>query len=138
MQLIEGGSSIDDRGTVSFVNDFDFKDVKRFYMVENHEKGFIRAWHGHRKETKYVYIVSGSVIVAYFPIETSQEPYRVVLSAEKPQILCIPAGNYNGFKTLTDNARLMFFSTSTLEESSKDDIRLPATYFKNTWRIEQR
>ena len=54
VELINGGIAVDDRGQLSFVNDFDFKDVKRFYMVENHEKGFIRAWHGHKKDVKYV------------------------------------------------------------------------------------
>ena len=41
--LFIGGQAVDDRGTVSFVNDFDFNNVKRFYQVENHRRGFIRA-----------------------------------------------------------------------------------------------
>ena len=60
---MKGDISVDDRGRVSYINDFDFKDVKRFYMVENHEKGFIRAWHGHKNEGKYVYVVSGTALV---------------------------------------------------------------------------
>ena len=42
-EIIKGGVAVDDRGCVRFVNDFDFKDVKRFYQISNHEKGFIRA-----------------------------------------------------------------------------------------------
>ena len=52
--LIEGGLAVDDRGIVSFVNDFDFAGVKRFYMVSNHKAGFVRAWHAHKHEAKYV------------------------------------------------------------------------------------
>ncbi len=59
--IIPGGVAVDDRGSVRFVNDFDFKNVKRFYQVENHRVGFIRAWHGHLKESKYVYVVRGSI-----------------------------------------------------------------------------
>ena len=52
----QGGLFSDDRGHLRFVNDFNFEGVKRFYQVENHSKNFIRAWHGHEKEGKYVYV----------------------------------------------------------------------------------
>lgn len=135
--LINGGIAVDDRGSVTFINDFDFKDVKRFYMVSNHSKGFIRAWHGHKKEAKYVLVTRGAALVCTTPLD-EYDLEKVVLSATKPQILHIPAGYYNGFKTLTDDAQLMFFSTSTLEESAGDDIRLPADQWSNVWEIEQR
>ena len=63
-RLIEGGLGIDDRGQVAFVNEFDFAGVKRFYVVSNHGAGFVRAWHAHRREAKYVTLVQGSAIVA--------------------------------------------------------------------------
>lgn len=133
--IIEGGLSVDDRGTVSFVNDFDFKGVKRFYLVSNHSKGFIRAWHGHRKEAKYVLVVKGSVL---FKIRSMEDGgvESVVLSDKSPRVLYIPPGNYNGFKTLTDDAQIMFFSTATLEESLGDDTRLNvrASEFKEDYR----
>jgi len=47
----KGAVFSDDRGFLRFVNDFDFSDVKRFYQVENHKKGFIRAWHDRDWET---------------------------------------------------------------------------------------
>ena len=49
VRLIAGASHVDGRGAVSFVNDFDFARVKRFYMVENHMPGFVRAWNSIRK-----------------------------------------------------------------------------------------
>lgn len=138
MEIIKGGLAVDDRGRLTFVNDFDFKGVKRFYMVENHSKGFIRAWHGHKNEAKYVLVTSGAAIVAYVPIVRRFAPERVVLSADNPAILYIPPGHYNGFKTLTDDTKLMFFSTSTIEESKQDDIRLPASKWRDVWEVEER
>lgn len=138
MELIKGGLSVDDRGKVTFVNDFDFSDVKRFYVVENHSRGFLRAWHGHEREGKYVFVVSGAAIVAYVPIRGEWELNRVVLSADNPQILFIPPGNYNGFKTLTDDAKIIFYSTATLEESRDDDIRERADIWRGIWEIEER
>lgn len=119
-----GSVSVDDRGLLRYVNDFDFKDVKRFYQVENHRQGFIRAWHGHKHEGKYVYVSSGTALIGIVDMNT-EELTTVVLSAKQPKVLYIPPNNYNGFKNLEDNTSVIFFSTSTLEESKGDDIRMP-------------
>lgn len=119
---MSGGVSVDDRGSVRFVNDFDFKNVKRFYQVENHRQGFVRAWHGHKKEGKYVYVSSGSALIGVVNMET-EEISKFILSDKSPKILWIPPGNYNGFKSLEENTKILFFSTTSLEESLGDDIR---------------
>ena len=121
-KLINGGVSVDDRGSVRFVNDFNFDGVKRFYQVENHSKGFIRAWHGHKKEGKYVYVVNGSALIGVVNMD-SEEINKFVLSSQTPKVLWIPPGYYNGFKSLEENTKILFFSTSTIEESLGDDIR---------------
>jgi len=121
-KLFNGGVSVDDRGSVRFVNDFNFEGVKRFYQVENHSRGFIRSWHGHKKEGKYVYVTNGSALVGVVNMET-EEISKFVLSSQTPKVLWIPPGNFNGFKSLEENTKIIFFSTSTLEESLGDDIR---------------
>jgi dTDP-4-dehydrorhamnose 3,5-epimerase len=121
-KILNGGISVDDRGSVKFVNDFNFEGVKRFYQVENHRRGFIRAWHGHKKEGKYVYVVNGSALVGVVNMET-ENISKFVLSDKSPKVLWIPPGHYNGFKSLEENTKIIFFSTSTLEESLGDDIR---------------
>jgi dTDP-4-dehydrorhamnose 3,5-epimerase len=136
LRKMKGDISVDDRGRVSYINDFDFKDVKRFYMVENHEKGFIRAWHGHKNEGKYVYVVSGTALVGVVNLK-SESIYRYVFSADKPTILYVPPNYANGFMTLTDDAKLLFFSTSTLEDSLGDDIRFNWDKW-DIWEIERR
>lgn len=141
--LIEGGLGVDDRGQIAFVNDFHFEDVKRFYLVSNHRAGFVRAWHAHRREAKYVMVVQGAAIMAAVAIDDWEHPskdkqvHRYVLSATKPSVLYIPAGYANGFMSLTADARLMFFSTSSLEESRADDVRYDAHYW-DIWHIEER
>lgn len=121
----KGGLFVDDRGYIKFVNNFDFSEVKRFYQVENHKKGFVRAWHGHKKEGKYVYVAKGSILLGVIPLEdTSICPQKVTLSSQDPSIVYVPPGHYNGFKTLEEETIVIFFSTSTLEESGDDDIRM--------------
>lgn len=142
-ELFRGDLAVDDRGEVAFVNQFQFDGVKRFYTVANHEPGFVRAWHGHRREAKYVLAVAGAALVCCIEIDDWDSPSpdlevtRFVLSERKPAVLKVPAGYVNGFMTLTPDARLMFFSTTTLEESLGDDIRFPARFW-NPWDVEER
>ncbi len=123
-----GGVAVDDRGNLKFVNDFDFEGVKRFYQVENHERGFIRAWHGHRKEAKYAYVAKGSAWVAVIDMD-DKSVEKFVLSDKTPKVLYIPPGKYNGFQSLEEGTIIQFFSTSTIDESIGDDIRLPYESF---------
>jgi dTDP-4-dehydrorhamnose 3,5-epimerase-like enzyme len=141
--LLSGDLGVDDRGEVGFVNDFDFAGVKRFYTVRNHKAGFIRAWHAHRREAKYVMVVAGAAVVGAVQIDDWEHPskdlavVRHVLSAARPQVLFIPAGFANGFMSLTIDTKLIFFSTSTLAESRADDVRYHARYW-DVWTIEER
>ena len=142
-RLMEGNLAVDDRGGVGFVNEFDFAGVKRFYSVSNHRAGFVRAWHAHRREAKYVTVLRGSAIVGAVQIDDWDLPsreshvHRYVLSAHKPSVLYIPAGYANGFMSLTDDALLTFFSTSSLEESRGDDIRYDARHW-DIWSVIER
>jgi dTDP-4-dehydrorhamnose 3,5-epimerase len=141
--LNEGGLSVDDRGEVGFVNDFDMQSVRRFYTVCNHKVGLVRAWHAHKKEKKFVTVVNGAAILAAVHIDNWKKPSknlvvnRYVLSAKKPVVLFIPNGYANGFMTLTEDTKLMFFSTATLKESEGDDFRYEADYW-NPWEIIER
>lgn len=133
MQTLNGGVAVDDRGSLRFVNTFDFQGVKRFYQVENHRSGFIRAWHGHMNEGKYVYVAKGSALVGVVDL-TTEEISTFILSSETPKVLYIPPGHANGFMSLDDDCIIMFFSTSTLEDSKNDDIRFPFDRW-NIWDI---
>jgi dTDP-4-dehydrorhamnose 3,5-epimerase len=142
-RLIRGGLAVDDRGQVSFVNDFDFEGVKRFYAVENHARGFIRAWHAHKKEAKYVMVVRGAALIGAVEIDDWDNPskdaqvHRHVLSEASPAVLFVPAGYANGFMSLTADTKILFFSTSSLEESAGDDIRYDARHW-DPWTVEER
>ena len=138
--LIEGAVSIDDRGELLFSNAFDMSEVRRFYMVSNHEPRFIRAWHAHKREGKFVLALSGAAIVAGVRIDNWTSPDkntqidRYILSEKKPGVLAIPPGYANGFMTLLPGTKLLFFSTATLDESKGDDYRYDA-YYWNPWEI---
>jgi dTDP-4-dehydrorhamnose 3,5-epimerase-like enzyme len=141
--LIEGGISVDDRGELLFCNDFDMTDISRFYQVSNHSSNFVRAWHAHKKESKYIHVASGAVIIAAVKVDNWEEPSKdlkiekFILSAKKPGILFIPAGYAHGYKTLLAGTNLLFFSTTRLDESLNDDFRYDA-YYWNPWEVKER
>ncbi|MFC2034989.1 dTDP-4-dehydrorhamnose 3,5-epimerase family protein [Chloroflexota bacterium] len=143
VRFIGGNSVADDRGVVRFVNDFDFHGVKRFYTVANHRAGFIRAWHAHRHEAKYVAVLQGAAVIGAVKIDNWKNPsrdsevYRYVLSSHKPAVIYIPAGHANGFMALTEDTILIFFSTVTVEDSSGDDVRYHARYW-DIWEVAER
>lgn len=142
-KIYNGDVAVDDRGSVSFVNEFDFYGVKRFYVVQNHKRGFIRAWHGHKNEGKYVYAIEGTIALGVVKVDDWSNPSKdcdlskYILSSTKPRVLWIPPGYANGFCTLTESAKVIFYSTSTLEESSGDDYRFPHDHW-DIWDVEQR
>jgi dTDP-4-dehydrorhamnose 3,5-epimerase len=142
-RVLAGGLSIDDRGEVGFVNDFHFEGVKRFYTVSNFRQGYVRAWHGHQREAKFVTSAQGSALFGLVRIDRWENPsreaevLRYVLSAQKPSVLYVPPGYANGFMSLTPDLKLMIFSTASLEESQGDDFRYDANHW-NVWDIAQR
>jgi dTDP-4-dehydrorhamnose 3,5-epimerase len=142
-RIIPGDLHVDDRGEIASVNDFLFPDVKRFYTISNYRSGYVRAWHGHRIETKYITVTQGAALIAVVKIDDWKAPskdlavFRAVLSAHKPSIVVIPAGHAHGFLALRDDTRLTVFSTATLEESLKDDYRFDARYW-DPWAIDER
>ena len=141
--IINGDLSVDDRGELMFVNQFNMDLVKRFYVISNHKSGFIRAWHAHKIESKYVFIVNGTALISTVQIDNWDNPSndltveKFVLTAKKPSILYIPSGYANGFKTLSTETKIIFFSTSTLKDSIDDDYRYDAHKW-NPWEITER
>ena len=141
--VFQGNKIFDDRGSLGFINGFDVSNFKRFYLIENHSVNFIRAWHGHLKETKAIIMVKGEALVCAVELDDTTNPNknnevtRVVLSATSPSALYIPAGYANGFMTLSADAKLLVFSSTTVEESQGDDYRFAYDYW-NPWNITPR
>ena len=141
--VLDGGLAVDDRGSLSFCNEFDMESVRRFYVVSNHESGFVRAWHGHQRENKFLFVVSGAIMVKMVKVDDWAKPSKElktlskVLDARNPCIMSIPGGYAHGFMTLMEGTSVMFFSTSLLGESLNDDYRYPYDYW-GSWDIVQR
>jgi dTDP-4-dehydrorhamnose 3,5-epimerase len=122
LELINGNTHIDSRGMIRFINDFDMTKVVRMYSITP-ELGVIRAWQGHLLETKWLFAAKGSFTVKTVPLNNTDLVTEWNMSEMSSQVLQIPGGHYNGFKSNQKGSILMVFSDTGLETSKTDDIR---------------
>lgn len=128
-KLIKGGKHTDERGTLSFVNDFKLDEVQRFYTIEHHSTDIVRAWQGHKSEQKWFYVVSGSFKILSVEPDNWETPTgnevvtEFLLDDQNSQVLHIPGGYANGFQALVPNSKMIVFSNFSTEQSTEDDFR---------------
>ncbi|MCC9071714.1 WxcM-like domain-containing protein [Flavobacterium sp. F-65] len=138
-RIIKGGRFSDHRGTISYVNDFSFNDIERFYIISNSEKNPIRAWQGHKFDVKNFYCISGSFKIHFVKIDNWENPSKelaietVIITFSDSKIVHIPAGYANAIQSLEINSKLISFSTLPLANVEEDDVRYDLDY----WKIDE-
>ncbi|MCV9927437.1 WxcM-like domain-containing protein [Flavobacterium sp. LS1R49] len=135
-KIIQGGSFSDHRGTISYVNDFSFAAIERFYVISNSDENPIRAWQGHKLDTKNFYCLSGSFKIHFVKIDDWENPSKdltietIIVSDNDSKIVHIPSGYANAIESLETDSKLISFSTLPLSNVSDDDVRFAADYWK--------
>lgn len=135
-KVIQGGNFSDHRGTISYVNDFSFAAVERFYIISNSDDNPIRAWQGHKLDAKNFYCLSGSFKIHFVKVDNWENPSKdllietVTVSASESKIVHIPAGYANAIQALEKDSKLISFSTLPLVNVSEDDVRYDSDYWK--------
>lgn len=135
VEIVNGGVFEDERGKLFHVNDFDFSEVKRFYVIEHPDRHVVRAWQGHQFEKKWFYVVSGSFCVAWVKVDNWEQPNLnteveyMILNANESKIIAVPCGYANGLKALEPNSKIIVYSDMLLEQSVNEKIRYPKDYW---------
>lgn len=135
--IITGGKAQDHRGYVRFVNEFDMAKVKRFYVIKNSSTTIVRGWRAHRVEQRWFYPMSGAFLVHLVKIDNWSEPSsslpvdRQVLTANKEQLLHVPAGYGTALQAIDKNSELLVFGDYEIEHASSDDYTWPIDFFVN-------
>lgn len=134
-RIFQSGNYADARGKLIFFNDFDMKEVRRFYVIEHPDTTVVRAWQGHKQEQKWFYVIAGSFKLVLVKPDDWENPSsklnsdEFLLSSAEPKVLHVPGGFANGFKALASKSRIMVFSSFTVEESAQDHFR----FDQNRW-----
>ncbi len=137
INTIQGGIAKDERGQIRFVNDFDMSLVKRFYIIKNADTGLIRGWRAHRIEQRWFFTLSGSFALDLVKIDnwerasTHLPVQRLVIQADKPQLVHIPAGYGTAFRALLPDSELLVYADYPLSHAALDDYTWPLDYFIN-------
>ena len=135
--IIKGNSHRDDRGIITFNNDFNAGEVKRIYFIENKDTEFIRGWQGHKIEQRWFSAMQGSFRIVVIAIDNWENPSRTLLKEEfilessNFDVLHVPQSHITSIHALEKNARLMTMSDYSLG-SIKDEYRFNIDYFKNS------
>ena len=132
--LIVGKHHTDERGTITFNNDFDLSEIKRAYFIENETTDIIRAWQGHKIEQRCFTVVKGSFLVKVIQIDnwdnpsTTLAPFIFHLSEKDFQVLQVPGGYASSIQAMEENSKLMVMGDYLLGET-KDEHRYSSEYF---------
>lgn len=132
LELLRGGVAIDPRGSLRYCNPLIMSEFVRFYTIENSAVGFVRGWHGHKFEQKAIFPIKGKIRVGAALVSDWNYPgestvvERFELDSNDPRVLLIPGGYANAIVSLTPGAIAGVFSTSTLQDSLRDDYRFPS------------
>ena len=145
IKIININTSYDDRGDIVYCNEFNFlkKKIKRFYQITNNNINFVRAWHGHKNEEKYLLVLKGVFKVCVVKIDNWKNPSKklpvkeFIVNANSPKILNIPGGYAHGTQNLKADSKLLVFSNFSLQQSIKDDYRFKSDLWYN-WKIKYR
>ena len=133
-QIIKGNHHKDDRGTLTFNNDFNALGIKRVYTIENESLDFLRAWQGHQIEQRWFSAVAGSFKIKLIEIDDWKNPTKdlaileFILKSENLDILHVPRGFATSIQSLEDHSKLLLFADYQLGEI-QDEYRFASNYF---------
>lgn len=136
-RLIEGGSFEDQRGLLEYNNNWNPNKAKRLYFITPKDLNTIRAWQGHKIDTKWFMVISGKMEIKAIKVDNWSSPsidlpvLSYELNSESKSILEIPGGYVNGFRSLVENSTLLVFSKLDLENAKSDDFR----FDKEKWNV---
>lgn len=134
--LIEGKRYEDERGIITFNNEFDASQIKRIYTIENHSEEFIRGWQGHKIEQRWFSSMAGSFEISVIEIDNFENPSKdlmiskYLLNQETLTYLHVPSGCITAIQSKEKNSKLLVLADYGLGEIS-DEYRFSLDYFKN-------
>jgi dTDP-4-dehydrorhamnose 3,5-epimerase-like enzyme len=134
--LLEGKKHHDDRGIITFNNDFDASRIKRIYTIENHSTDFIRGWQGHKVEQRWFACMKGSFEISVIAVDNFTNPskdltiQKYLLKDDVLTYLHIPAGCITAIRARKGESKLLVLADYEMGEIS-DEYRYSLDYFNN-------
>ncbi len=134
--LLEGKKHQDERGIITYNNDFNASQIKRIYTIENHSTDFIRGWQGHKVEQRWFACMKGSFSISVIAVDDFKNPSKnltvekYLLTDDVLTYLHIPPGYITAIQAKEDNSKLLVLADFDLGEIN-DEFRYSLDYFDN-------
>lgn len=131
---LEGKRYQDERGIITFNNDFDASQIKRIYTIENASTEFIRGWQGHKIEQRWFACMNGSFEISVIEVDDFEKPskdltiLKYFLTADVLTYLHIPSGCITAIQAKEKESKLLVLADYGLGEID-DEYRFPIDYF---------
>lgn len=133
---IVGSRHQDERGIITYNNDFDASQIKRIYTIKNHSTEFIRGWQGHKVEQRWFACMKGSFKISVIRIDDFENPskdltiQKYILNEEVLTYLHVPSGCITAIQSKEKGSKLLVLADYGLGEIS-DEYRYSLDYFNN-------
>ena len=134
--IFEGKKYEDERGIITFNNEFDASEIKRIYTIENHSSDFVRGWQGHKVEQRWFATMKGEFEISVIEIDDFDQPSKDLkiskyqLNDKSLTYLHIPSGHITAIQTRVEGSKLLVLADYALGEI-QDEYRFALDYFKN-------
>jgi dTDP-4-dehydrorhamnose 3,5-epimerase len=91
-------------------------------------QGVIKAWHYHRKQTQWNYVVNGLIKVALHDLRDNSPTYRETMNFligdyQVARLYCFPSGVAHGYKCLKGPMNIIYLTSGIYDLS--DEGRIP-------------
>lgn len=134
--ILKGDFYQDERGVITYNNNFDASIIKRIYTIENSSIDLIRGWQGHKIEQRWFATMLGSFEIDVIKLDNFEKPSKdliiskYTLTDKNLTYLHIPQGYITAIRAIDKNSKLLVLSDYALGEVN-DEYRFPIDYFKN-------
>ena len=135
-QLLTGNRHKDERGIITFNNEFDASLIKRIYTIENTNVDFIRGWQGHKIESRWFACMKGVFEISVIQLnnfenpDSKQEIHKFVLTDEKLSYLHVPVFCVTAIQAKEIGSKLLVMSDYVIGEV-KDEYRFDLECFRS-------
>lgn len=135
LPITVGNLHEDDRGIITYNNDFDASKIKRIYTIENNSIDVIRGWQGHKVEQRWFAAMKGRFKISVIEVDDFENPSKdlsiqqYILDDESLTYLHVPAGCITAIQALEVESKLLVLADYDLGEI-KDEYRYSLDYFE--------
>lgn len=132
--LLKGAKHRDQRGIITYNNDFDASQIKRIYTIENASLDFIRGWQGHKIEQRWFACMKGKFEIRVIKVDDFENPSKDLaqnkyeLTTDSLDFLHVPSGCITAIQALEEDSKLLVLGDYLLGEI-QDEYRFELDKF---------